>query len=265
MTNVTKKNVKAHERSMKRLAKETLEPKRLLKAESESGSNPAFLQDVGTRPARTQGTEETVHPQADSAFVHEVDEAMRDAPASSSKLPVETVHPQADSASVHGVDEAMREAPANADDSQDYMILDKETHPSSEEKERKPSEVLKGFLKKYQSRSTRDLPVRTKEDPWARRDSWSRSAQTGPTAPEMEIKTEVSTPKPTPQVPKTDAQHYILATPPVTPTRPNPNAELHRSPPGLGNKEYPNLGSAVPTRHEEKTIAQKNLAIARKI
>ena len=111
------------------------------------------------------------------------------------------------------------------------MILEEKTHPSSEGEELKPSEVLKGFLNKYQSHSTRDLPVRTNM------------------RPEM----------------KTDAQHYTLATPPVTPTRPNPNAELHRPPPGLVNKEYPDLGSAVPSRHEKKTIAQRNLAIARKI
>ena len=56
----------------------------------------------------------------------------------------------------------------------------------------------------------------------------------------------------------------MLATPPATPTRPNPNAEFRRSPPGLENQEYPNLKSDVPTRHEEKTIAQRNLVIARK-
>ena len=31
-------------------------------------------------------------------------------------------------------------------------------------------------------------------------------------------------------------------------------------PPGLGNREYPSLSSAVPPRHEEKTTAQNNLS-----
>ena len=71
------------------------------------------------------------------------------------------------------------ETPANVDDTQDYMILEENTHPSSEEREMKPSEVLRRFLNKYQSRSTRDLTVRTN------------------TRPEM----------------TSDAQHYTLATP----------------------------------------------------
>ena len=97
---------------MKRLDQETIEPIRQHK-ESDSCSNPAAIQDARTKLKRTQGTEETPPPTFVS--VHgalEGEGAKKDKGASSSKLPVES--------------------PANADDTQDYMTLEEETHPALE-------------------------------------------------------------------------------------------------------------------------------------
>ena len=54
---------------------------------------------------------------------------------------------------------------------------------------------------------------------------------------------------------------------PVTPPRKKERGAASATPtpaPGLGSKEYPNLSATVPTRHEDKSIAQRKLAAARK-
>ncbi len=86
----TKKNVMSHDRSFNRMTQETREP---------------------TEPSqKIKGIEE--NPTPTSLFVHDAVEgegAKRDTGASSSKLPMES--------------------PANADDTEDYMILEEGTHP----------------------------------------------------------------------------------------------------------------------------------------
>ena len=70
--------------------------------------------------------------------------------------------------------------------------------------------------------------------------------------PEMVVEPEASPPGQTPSFLGTDAEHFIMSTPP----RPDRDEGRPRSPPGLGAREYPILVSTVPTRHEEKAIAK---------
>ena len=55
-----------------------------------------------------------------------------------------------------------------------------------------------------------------------------------------------------------------MATPPETPPRPTHNAGILQSPPGIEKREFPTFASVVPTRHEENTIAQRSMDIAKR-
>ena len=67
-------------------------------------------------------------------------------------------------------------------------------------------------------------------------------------------------------------EHFLMSTPsqgdpPVTPPRTREHAAAYATPPpapGLGYVEYPHLSAKVPPRHEDKNIAQRNLAASRK-
>ena len=56
--------------------------------------------------------------------------------------------------------------------------------------------------------------------------------------------------EPTPKK-KAEPEHFQMSTPPST-------TPITRTPPGLIPKEFPRLESRVPTRQEERTIAQRN-------
>ena len=58
-------------------------------------------------------------------------------------------------------------------------------------------------------------------------------------------------------------QHFLMATPPGQTRNPDSRAELCSPPPGLAPQEYPEQSSDMPSRHEERTIAQRDLATAK--
>ena len=59
-------------------------------------------------------------------------------------------------------------------------------------------------------------------------------------------------------------QHYVMATPPGPDRTAVAREGLCHPPPGLARTEYPELSSDLPPRHEERTIAQRNLSAAKK-
>ena len=110
--------------------------------------------------------------------------------------------------------------------------MEEESHPTPEEGKPESFEVIKKFMKRFGSHAAGNPGAET----------------------ELSAKTEEPMHRATL---KSDVQHYTLATPPVTPVRPSSSHVLWETPPGLAHSGYPLPSSTVPTRYEEKTMAQK--------
>lgn len=230
---------------------------------SDPGSPPALGQEAGKKPARTQGIENDALPIFVSDHrtkeggtakrgtgaspkrvpVIKYSKIINNTGASSSKRPMKVL---AESEDMYETDhESEKKHPpleVNGSDHDFAATLKAQQHKGL----KKPSEVLKEYVKMSQPPATGDRSLRTSMHP------------------EMKIKLEVSNPKPSSSISRTDAEHFIMATLPETPPCPKQNAGIPRSTPGLGNQEYAILASVVPTRHEENTIAQRHIAIAKR-
>ena len=153
------------------------------------------------------------------------------------------------------------EWPANADDTQDYVILDEGDLSEDKEEQKQRAEnksTTKAFVNTYVHgqlpRSPNNMIIwkflSEHPPPGSLKNNEASSCVPGK-APVTEMSHgghEM----------RSDPEHFIMSTPP----RPQHLDDDLRSPPGLEIQEYPLLDSHVPTKHQEnmrRIAAQKNM------